>query len=50
MLRKRRAALMSAFKGQGRVFPSRTPCVRAPVLDVFVQGRRRDRWTSVDLL
>ena len=43
-------ALMSAFKGQERVCPSRTASLRAPELDVAVQGRRRDRWTSVDLL
>jgi hypothetical protein len=40
-------ALMSIFKGVGRNFP--TPLSGAKS-DEVVQGRRRTRWTSVDML
>jgi hypothetical protein len=42
-----RDALMSIFKGVGRNFP--TPLSGAKS-DEVVQGRRRTRWTSVDML
>jgi hypothetical protein len=42
-----RRSLMSIFKGVGRNFP--TPLSGAKS-DEVVQGRRRTRWTSVDML
>ena len=42
-------ALMSDFKGFGRIFLS--ACLAGGVIgEMVVQSRRRDRWTSADLL
>jgi hypothetical protein len=43
------SALMSDFKDGRRIFPTPACCVGSGS-DAGVQGRRRDRWTSVDLL